>query len=77
MTPIPNCHFSFFRASLKIDPVSFLGIFTRCILGCDYGLAKNLHSSQNRGAVWSPEKANSLITQIEFQNVLSELHNYC
>jgi hypothetical protein len=50
MSPVPNCHFSIFRALLKIDPVGFLDIFTRGILGCDYGLAKNLHSSQNRGA---------------------------
>jgi hypothetical protein len=57
--------------------VGFLGIFTKSILGCDCGLAKILHSSQNRGAVWSPlEKANSLITQIEFQNTLSEFLSY-
>ena len=67
--------FLFFRASLEIVPVGFLGIFTRGILGCDCGLAKNLHSSQNRGAVRSPEKANSLIPFILFQSVLSELQN--
>jgi hypothetical protein len=64
--------FLFFRASLETTPVGFLGIFTRGILGCDCGLAKNLHSSQNRGAVWSPEKANSIC----FQNMLSEFLSY-
>jgi hypothetical protein len=68
----PKLPFFIFRASLENVPVGFLGIFTRGILGCDYGLAKNLHSSQNRGAGQSPEKANSIC----FQNVLSEFLSY-
>jgi hypothetical protein len=72
----PKLPFFIFRSSLEIAPVGFLGIFTRGILGCDCGLAKNLHSSQNRGAVWSLEKVNSLISQIEFQKMLSEFLSY-